>query len=165
MAFQCTSRQSNTENLTEGRWHQMSITARRFDGRRVKMCRYVRVLRRRSGGNSADLTSSYFTQNRKSSKWRLMGGHWLDGAHRSEQKYWTLWLTGCKLTDTDRLLGIGQTDWLLGLTHKHTHTHTHIFINWVIPYGPQASDRFTSMRQNILSDTETVMGKMKGWSD
>jgi hypothetical protein len=48
------------------------------------------------------------------------------------------------------LLDIGQTDRLLGLTHIHKHAHI---------YGPQTSDRFTSMWQNILSDSETVSGK------
>jgi hypothetical protein len=157
MAFHCPSRHTNTERATEGRWHQLSITARPYDGKKVEMCRYVSILRRSSGVNSGALISSYFTQSRKSSIWRLIGGHWLDGAHRSEQKHWTLWLTGCQLIDwhTNRLLDIGQTDWLLGLTP----TRTHLFRNWVIPNEPQASDRITSMRQNIMSESETVMGK------
>jgi hypothetical protein len=34
MAFRCTSRHTNTENETEGRRHQMSITAPTFDGKK-----------------------------------------------------------------------------------------------------------------------------------
>jgi len=123
------------------------------------MCLYVSVLwrrrRRRSGASSGALTSSYFAQSSKSSIWRLMGGLWLEGAHRSEQKYWTFWLTGCKLSDTltDCLVsGRPTVAWFD--SHTHTHAHMHIFRNWVIPCGPQTSDRFTSKRQNILSDKE-----------
>jgi len=48
-------------------------------------------------------------------------------------------------------------------SHTHAQACTHIFRNWVIPRGPQASDRFTSKRQNILSDMETGIGKWQAY--
>jgi len=41
MAFRCTSRHTNIENVTQGRWHKMSISARTFDGKKgenVRLC-------------------------------------------------------------------------------------------------------------------------------
>jgi maltoporin len=126
MAFHYTLRHTNTECVTEGRWHQVSITARPYNDKKVKMCRYVSVLRRRSGVNSGALNSSYFTQSTKSSIWRLIGGQWLDGAHRSEQKYWTIWLNGCQLTDTltDCLISGRPTDCLVWHPHVRTYSET-----------------------------------------
>jgi hypothetical protein len=93
-----------------------------------------------------------------------MGGRWLEGAHRSEQKYWTSWLTGCKLTDalTYCLISGRPTDCLVLLTHTHKHARTYSEIGWFHTdhkhqtISPQCDKIFWATRREGLENDKLI---------